>query len=373
MHQNYFKIIYESLINDGFLLVKNLYDSEIISQASKYIGVFKRVGPIIYIVLIINYENSKNDYKKILDYYYSYLENLYSEIEIKNIVSLTACVTQKADNEIIELCSVNDFFEEQPIVKSNWIVETDTKKIIVSGNQPDKILNIHKIIESALNNTNDTNSENSTSIFNAVKSKKEKDKQLIKSDNYYCTFAILIINFLVFALMELNGGSTQINVLISFGAIEPERIFVKHEYFRLLSNMFIHIGIIHLLANSLSLYIFGTRAEKYMGKLKFIIIYILSGIGCAVSSLIFTPGISAGASGAIFGIMGSIFIYSIFNKISIDGFDLYFIILFIIISIAAGFVNSNVDNAGHIGGFITGIVISFIMNFFKRHEVSKKI
>lgn len=136
--------------------------------------------------------------------------------------------------------------------------------------------------------------------------------------------------------------------------------------------MFVHIGLAHIAANSLSLYILGTRSERYFGKALFLSIYILSGIGASVMSVLFTNSISAGASGAIFGIMGAMLTHSIVRGKSMGGFSAYFMVLFSLINIGAGFFMSGVDNAGHIGGFLTGCITAFIYNLLQGFVVKKK-
>ena len=143
-------------------------------------------------------------------------------------------------------------------------------------------------------------------------------------------------------------------------------MFENGDYFRLITDMFVHIGFAHIAANSLSLYILGTRSEKYFGGLLFLLIYVLSGVGASLASIMFTDNLSAGASGAIFGIMGAMLIYSIMSKKSMGDFSAYFMVIFSLISVCAGFFMNGVDNAGHIGGFITGILISVVYNVMKK-------
>ena len=116
----------------------------------------------------------------------------------------------------------------------------------------------------------------------------------------------------------------------------------------------------HLLCNGFSIYIFGSRAEKYFGKLKYIIIYIISGLLGGLLSITFNGAVSAGASGAIFGIMGANIVYSKFYKRSMDGLDLGVLIVFAIINIGTGILIPNVDNWGHLGGLIGGLITSLI-------------
>ena len=127
-------------------------------------------------------------------------------------------------------------------------MDYNDKRIISGENQPSVILNIHKIINNAFYDNENINGLNFYQISQNAEYKKEN---LLKSKDSFLTFIILIINLIVFTIMELNGGSENINNLIDFGALYPERVFKNGEIFRLFTNMFVHIGLAHIAANSL--------------------------------------------------------------------------------------------------------------------------
>ncbi len=131
------------------------------------------------------------------------------------------------------------------------------------------------------------------------------------------TFILLGINIAVFLAMTvygaLNGlglnGSQDFRVLLAFGAMQNELI-AQGDYHRLLTSMFLHIGLIHLAFNSYALFIVGQDVERLYGSARFLLIYFLSGLGGSLASFVFgAGGISAGASGAIFGLFGASIAY----------------------------------------------------------------
>ncbi|MDE6181630.1 MAG: rhomboid family intramembrane serine protease, partial [Eubacteriales bacterium] len=156
--------------------------------------------------------------------------------------------------------------------------------------------------------------------------------------------------------------------IISLGSTTPNMLYNK-EYYRILTASFLHSGISHLSSNCLSLYIFGSRVEKYMGKFNFILIYFLGTVSSSLFSCFFSNSYSIGASGAIFALEGAILYYSLKTKRKIDNLDFYVFILLAIVGISSGFLSDNIDNAGHIGGFIAGIITSCIIYFFQRKKV----
>ena len=246
-----------------------------------------------------------------------------------------------------------------------WILEEERKQIFSGTKQPSMILNLHKIIQGAFSDRDINIEKDFYSVCENIQMKKTR---VLKSNNSMITFILIIINVVVFCLMEINGGSEDIYNLIAFGAVSPERIYVNNEFFRLFTSMFVHIGYAHIMSNCFSLYILGSRGEKHFGKILFLVIYILSGMGASIVSLVFSDinSVSAGASGAIFGIMGAMLIHSVFNDEAIGGFSGYFMIIFSLINMSAGFFMEGIDNAGHIGGFITGAVVVLIYNIGKR-------
>ena len=126
-------------------------------------------------------------------------------------------------------------------------------------------------------------------------------------------------NVILFILMYLFGnGSTNANTLLKFGA-NYGLLIRNGEYYRLITSAFLHIGLLHLLVNSYSLYVIGPQIESFFGKTKYIIIYLVSAIFGNLLSMLFTDGISAGASGAIFGLLGSMLYFGYHYRVYLEG------------------------------------------------------
>jgi rhomboid protease GluP len=121
--------------------------------------------------------------------------------------------------------------------------------------------------------------------------------------------------------------------------------------------MFVHFGLRHFLMNTVGLLIFGIRVERYLGPVYFALIYFMSGLCGAVASLFFTQGYSAGASGAIYGLVGAAFAFTRVSKQSMDQITNYIMVIYILIGVAMGFATPHIDNAGHIGGLAAGVVL----------------
>lgn len=169
--------------------------------------------------------------------------------------------------------------------------------------------------------------------------------------------AILALQALVFLVMTLNGGTTNADVLIRFGA-KVNVLINEGQWWRLITPIFIHIGLMHLFFNSFALYIFGPTAEWLFGRLRFVLFYVLTGIVGNVASYIFNPlAISAGASGAIYGLFG-MYVYLYLRARRFVGPDtgkgiLVLVLINLVISFGQG-----IDLAAHLGGLISGFLLT---------------
>ena len=129
------------------------------------------------------------------------------------------------------------------------------------------------------------------------------------------------------------------------------------EYYRLLTCIFLHGGIIHLLCNTYSLYIIGSQLESFFGKVRYLIIFLVSGIAGSILSLAFSRGnsISIGASGAIFGLLGAILYFGYHYRVYLGNVLKNQIIPIIVLNLGIGFILTGIDNFAHIGGLVGGL------------------
>ncbi|WP_338470249.1 rhomboid family intramembrane serine protease [Niallia sp. XMNu-256] len=197
----------------------------------------------------------------------------------------------------------------------------------------------------------------------AVEEKIKSEKALLNNGKPIFTYLFIGIQVLIFLLMEFAGGSTNTSVLIQFGAKVNWLILHDGEWWRLFTPIVIHIGLLHLLMNTMALYYLGIMVEKIYGNLRFLFIYLFAGFTGALASLLFSSSISAGASGAIFGCFGALLYFGlIYPKLfkRTMGFN---IIILIAVNLIFGFSIPGIDNAGHIGGLIGGFLASAIVHF----------
>ncbi|MCL2575585.1 MAG: rhomboid family intramembrane serine protease [Defluviitaleaceae bacterium] len=191
-------------------------------------------------------------------------------------------------------------------------------------------------------------------------------KSIIKFPYFSAT--IIAINILMFALMELSGGSQNTLNLLRFGAANYYLTFEHMQLYRLVTPIFLHIGFVHLLFNTMWIAIVGIRAEKYMGHFKFLILYLASGIVGGIAMMLLSPNaVGAGASGAIFGMFGALLAFTLVTKKQAGDLSASTLGMLIVLQVLFGFAapgilgeGINIANSAHIGGLIVGFVLGFI-------------
>ena len=178
----------------------------------------------------------------------------------------------------------------------------------------------------------------------------------------WVSYLLLFVNVLILIAMSFAGGSSNSEVLIDFGAMYGPYL-AAGQYWRLFTAMFIHVGIIHLLFNSFGLWIFGRMAEALFGSSKFVLIYVLAGLCGAVVSYIFNPiVIAAGASGAIFGILGALVaFFAPMYKDPNARKNLYGLLGLVGLNLIFSLLRPSVDTWAHMGGFASGFILGYFI------------
>lgn len=187
---------------------------------------------------------------------------------------------------------------------------------------------------------------------------------------YFGTWSgrLIVVNTIVFVAMSVASHSVFLptsDVLLLFGAKDP--VGLAHwEFWRFFAPTFVHIGIIHFFFNTLGLYYIGYQLERILGSAWFLAIYLLSGTCGNVASSVFTVAISAGASGALFGLLGCGFyleraIGGHIEKMTGQRPRRSIYGGMVVINVILGLAVPGIDNAAHLGGLLTGVLMTFVM------------
>lgn len=239
--------------------------------------------------------------------------------------------------------------------------------------------NVMKVFPDITNETNfkEEGMELFVKLTKDINKKNEKDNDIaadvFKLKKPYVTLGIILINFILFLLMYVLGnGSTDASTLVKFGALYKPFV-LSGEYFRVFSTAFLHIGVIHLLVNSYSLYVIGSQMESFLGKIKFLFVYLVSAISGSLMSLIFTDAVSAGASGAIFGLLGSMLYFGYNYRVFLGNVLKSQIIPLIILNLFIGVMLPGIDNAAHIGGLVGGLFATMAVGLKHKTSTFEKV
>ena len=292
---------------------------------------------------------------------YTAKEGLLQKVEVATLIVINITGENLSiRNELLEyyqnIAVINIIIDDKPF--SSWVYPTEaytgqkaytiflhvdiaTGEITTAPNQPKNIFGINKLIKKALDG--DVNKP-----------------VIIEQKIPIFTIGLIAINTIVLILMYIEGYPHDPWVPLRFGAIMPRLVFAG-QWYRLFTAMFIHFGIIHFFANITALLIFGTRIERYFGKIKFLTVYILTGLTGSLASLFLTQGYAAGASGAIYGLIGMMFLYTRLTGRAIAGLNWYIMFIFIILGIAMGYIMPNIDNFAHMGGLLSGAVFGIVI------------
>src|SRR6185436_6866480 len=217
---------------------------------------------------------------------------------------------------------------------------------------------------------------------------------------YKFTIILLVANVFVFILMWQTSGlplsmTTPVPgpVLVAFGAKLNFLIHTQHQWWRFVTPMFIHVNLLHLLVNMYSLWIVGPYVEKLYGSAKFVVFWVLTGVAGVVASYltVVSPDApigaigrflfkvhddpSAGASGALFGLVGVLFVFGIkFRHELPEGFKRAFgtgLLPMIVLNLFIGYVlRGLIDNAAHVAGMLSGAVLALVVDYRRPGERS---
>ncbi len=273
-------------------------------------------------------------------------------------------------NDILFIVITYDTVRDRALAQSGmnvWLADAASGTLIIYEDQPDDFYGLRDGIEAAI-------VEGSRSQRSAGGGPVSRGTSVLRKNFPTVTVILIALNVIYFIVLAALGNTQNMGYMLAMGANYSELVFKEFQLWRLVTCMFMHFGISHLVSNMVYLGICGYNLERVTGHLRFLLIYMLSGIGSSVVSAAYyyltdQLVVSAGASGAIYGLVGAI-AYLTFRSIRSANIRTIFwragvILIFVFYS---SFLRTGVDGAAHIGGFIFGLIlgISFINRQIKR-------
>lgn len=260
-----------------------------------------------------------------------------------------------------DLSRVNELWQQD---RFEWILLTRENQLIIEEGKAEDFYGLKRILIKALN---DDIEIDPTWLLPMECDPKGKPYFSSVLQRPFVNHTIFILNLILFSGCILTG-----NLLYDLGMLSYQQV-MEGEYYRIISSMFLHADMQHITGNMLILYYVGNIVERAIGHVKYLILYLLSGIVAAFASMAFSYMTdsyisSLGASGAVFGIIGALLWIAIRNHGHIEIMSVRKILFLIGYSLYSGFISTNVDNAAHVGGVIAGFVIAIVLYRAKRRK-----
>lgn len=209
-------------------------------------------------------------------------------------------------------------------------------------------------------------------ILRVIEQRNKDYEILLKAKTPWLTYGLIGANVLVWLLLQflsMKSGTAYENLLEPFGA-KSNALILSGQFWRFFTPMFLHAGIIHLALNCYSLYIVGTQVEKLFGHGRFAAIYFIAGFLGNVASFAFSSHNAVGASGAIFGLMGAMLYFAVKRPSLLKSSFGTNLITTLVINLAYGYMNTSIDNYGHLGGLVGGYITTGIV-YLNKEETRK--
>ena len=184
---------------------------------------------------------------------------------------------------------------------------------------------------------------------------------------------LVAVNVIVYLICTFTG-----NLLYNIGELDAAAVLLRGEYGRIIYSMFLHAGTEHLFNNMVILFFLGAMIEKVTGHIQLLLIYLLSGIGANICSLLYKvmtmdSMASVGASGAIFGLDGVLLAWILFDRQAMPDVTPRRVLLMIVLSLYSGFTAHNIDNAAHVGGLLTGFAAGALLCALRRRKRNREV
>lgn len=227
-----------------------------------------------------------------------------------------------------------------------WLLDAQARRLLIYENQISSFLGMERELEG----------------FLEAKPARLRNQEQIPA----VTIALVVVNILIFFVVDVFAPVGRTAYLTGKFAMYWPSVVEGGEYYRLVTSMFLHFGSAHLVNNMLILFVIGSRLESLVGKVKYTLVYLLSGILAGLVSMGYNmlqhrEVISAGASGAVFGLVGALIWVIIANRGQARGLGTRQILFFAALSLYGGFVNRQTDNAAHIGGLVAGFLLVMLL------------
>ncbi|MDE5933247.1 MAG: rhomboid family intramembrane serine protease [Lachnospiraceae bacterium] len=326
---------------------------KVASNLPEFSFFFRRESAYVNVLHVVDYRPglyiTEDQYahikEKILEFF---REKGFHEVHILSL--LVGEDTEKAK----QLCGNDSFC---------WLIDSARNRLMIHENQVADFYGMRGLLERFLD---EISVMSPTEQESAYESEQMGHTETVKNSLrlYWGNISLVAVNVLAFILCTFTG-----DLVYNIGDFSVMDLIQRGEWYRMISSMFLHVNLGHLVSNMLILYYIGNVVEKKMGHLPYLILYFLSGLVGNVLSAgyeLFTGNYasSIGASGAVFGVEGALLMLAFLYKGKLVEATTGRIAFSIAFSLYCGFTSRNVDNAAHVGGLLMGFLMAGIFWLF---------
>ena len=301
----------------------------------------------------------------------SYRQNALKILKEKNLPEIHALFLILTDNpDSAVSATAGDYY--------TWIMDTGNRVLIIPDDRAEDFYGMKGRFQAFLKEperANELLSKMEGKLAESIREEERKEARKVKESIPWVSIGIIGVNLIV-GLITLLLGESFVRIV----DLDPVAVFEHNEWYRLITYMFVHGSVEHILSNMLMLYLEGNMIEKSLGRWRFAVIFVLFGMLSGLGSLMFKVFTgsnipSIGASGAIMGIMGLV-MYIVMRSIKTLGRGGWYRVFGIIACagymIYEGFADEGVDNAAHVAGLVAGILVGIGWDILNRHRYKKK-
>lgn len=259
-----------------------------------------------------------------------------------------------------------------------WVLDVYHNTFIIPQGQPPKFFNLDYVLELALDDIEGSGRKTEAyyqdDSYEPQKTSVRSNEGIPRFNLFMVNNLMVLINIIVFIWLESMGSTTDPYFMQDHGALSWTLVKIHGEFYRFFTCMFIHFGAQHLISNMFVLFVLGDNLERAVGKVKYLIIYLGTGLISSVVSCIYhiiknENVLSGGASGAIFGVVGALIYVLWRNNGWLEHLSIYRLGFFAVYIFYTGFSSTGIDNAAHVGGFFAGLIMGFILYRPKKDSV----
>lgn len=341
------------------------------SNVPEFTFYFHMESSYVNVFHVVNYER---DLQLTAEQYFHIkdrIKNFFSQKNIQHVHILSLIICRETEM-VRHLC------QEDPFC---WLIDSSVGRLVIYENQADDFYGMRSQIELFLKNPL-AYKEKAESIKRETKKARDVKEEgtgfrgAIKrfTGGYipYVTAGLIIINILVFIICTFTG-----RMLYNKGGFYVRAFLEGKQYYRAITSMFLHWDVNHLFSNMIIFYYLGEMVEKYFGHIKYTIIYFTAGImGNLVSAWYEIYAnlniLSVGASGAVFGVIGALLVLACAHRGRLENITITKLLIMVIYSLYSGFIGENINNAAHIGGFLSGALLAFLLWAFSKKPQSEE-